>query len=100
MASKLIKRWKGKRQTHDHQPSATQHVLRTYELLEPMLLYLDPQDLRRTRLVSKSWNELITRSQSLDAVWQAIEQKKMRLVRLRFFGDFSTGKRALLAKAS
>lgn len=92
MVLKLANRlWKGKPSA-----SATESVLNTYELLENILLYLRPPDLRHARSVSKVWNEVITRSQLLNAEWQYFEKRKMDLLRIMLLGGEGVGKRKLV----
>ena len=100
MASRFIKRWKGKAKAKLSEPYATQQVLNTYELLEPILLYLSPPELRQAKFVSKAWNEVITRSPPLNSAWQTCEQKRMERIHMVLFGDSGVGKRTLYKKAS
>ena len=80
------------------QKSAIQRVFSTYELLEPILLYLRSNDVRNARLTSRTFNEVITRSQALDAEWKWSVQKQPRVMQTVFFGDVDSGKRSLMEK--
>ena len=79
--------------------NAPAHVLSTYELLEPILLNLEPAELRKTRLVSKTWHEVINRSQVLRATWKWNE-KMVRQMRMLLLGDDGCGKRSLIERVS
>jgi hypothetical protein len=74
-------------------------VLSTYELLEVILLNLDPPDLRKTRLVSKAWHAVIARSHLLNATWKWNE-KTIRQMRMLLLGDTGSGKRNLIKRVS
>ena len=100
MAVNFIKRWKGKKKVDIVKSDAPERVLSTYELLEPILLHLGPADLRNARFVSKTWNEVITRSQILNAQWQVFPMKYTKLMKIMLFGDPGVGKRSLLDKVS
>jgi hypothetical protein len=99
MAVNLIKRWKGKKKVDIVKSDAPERVLSTYELLEPILLYLSPVDLRNARFVSKAWKQVITRSQTLNAEWQVFPKKYVKLMKIMLFGDLGAGKRTLADKA-
>lgn len=66
---------------------ACRRTLNTYEIVEAILLWLDRSDLRTTRLVSKSWNEVIVRSHPLNARWQITDRERPRLLRMLLLGE-------------
>ena len=77
--------------------SASERVLNTYELLENILLRLSPVDLRKARLASKTWCEVIARSQTLNLAWRWQGGRKvLRQFSLLLVGEGSIGKYSLL----
>ena len=76
-----------KRKSKSIDRNARQRVLSTYELLESILLYLEPPDLRNARLVSNYWNAVILRSQDMRELWRTPLKKTLRLGRILLLGD-------------
>lgn len=77
-----------------------ERVLGTYELFEPILLYLQGGDLRKARLVAKSWNDIILRSEALDAKRKWLEEQYpfSKDLKLCLLGDHGVGKRQLMRR--
>lgn len=71
--------------------SAVDQVLRTYELLEAILLFLRPPHLRVARQVCKQWHAVIAQSRRLEQAWQA------RCLNVVLLGEPGAGKKSLAA---
>lgn len=93
--SRLSQRNKRQKPGHEQQ-SAASRVLSVYELLEDVLTYLLPKDLRAARLVSPQWHSIIERSQKLNQMW-AIRDRYLSIALL---GDEGVGKKTLLKHVS
>jgi hypothetical protein len=76
--------------------SVALRVLSTYELLENVLTFLLPKDLRASRLVSTAWFDIIQRSQTLSQTWIIRD----RYLSIALLGNHGVGKKTLIREVS